>query len=1009
MNESGRFTFTLLGTVRGWRGTGELPLAGPQQRTALAMLLLAGGQPVGTEELIDGLWGGQCPRAAATTVRTYVSRIRTLLEPGHREAGGSRLLVSAGSAYALRLPPGSLDVTLAEQEVAAAGEARRRGDPVRARMLLRRAADRRQGVPLTGLTGPFADTTRERLTQWYLGVLESGVELDLELCDARTAVTELTAAIAEHPLRESLRLLLMRALYQCGRQAEALEAFGDARSVLAGELGIDPDPRLFEMYERILRSDPALLPEPAGAAPSAPGGSPPAETRAVPVPAQLPADTGDFTGRDQLVAELTGHLAESAGSAVRVCAVSGIGGTGKTALAVHVAHRLRARFPAGQLFVDLAGVTENPASPHAVLGQLLHALGVPEPGVPEEPAARAALYRSLLAEQHMLVVLDNAADAEQIKPLLPGHPGCAVIVTSRARLTAISAHPVDLDPFRPGEALDLLTSVIGGKRVLAEPAAARELMATCGYLPLAVRIVACRILARPGTSIADCLDRLSDERRRLDQLRTGDLDVRACFQLGYDQLDPGQARAFRLLALPESETVSLSFAAALLGTDEFEAERVLDDLIHAGLLQSPKSGRYRYHDLLRLFARELCARTDPAERTDGALGGLLAFLLATVGNAYRVVRPGHRIAELLDETSAAGVEFPGARAAYAWFDQERDSVLQVVRQSARRAPLVGPAADVLLGLDPLLERAYAWGDTVEPARAVVNAAERAGLAHAEAAARYLLGGALWQLSRPMEGSGHIERAARLCREHDDPVVLAEVLNVRALIAASHDGHNSRSVALLNEAREFQRVIGNMSGEANTLGSIAFAHVMLDEPAKAAEVTATGLALYRRLGDRMGEAQTLIHRGTALRMLGDTDAAMNCYGRSLELSRDLGMRFLEANLLHRIAEIRLIQGDPAAAVTVADQARALSHEISMVRTEARALTTLGRALAALGRRDRAMLCLRESVAIYRRLGLAEVDDAERALSELAAATIGQPVQPPRVRPESPAPSSGGTQG
>ncbi|MFI2209240.1 AfsR/SARP family transcriptional regulator [Streptomyces sp. NPDC020141] len=997
------FTFTLLGTVRGWRGTEELSLAGPQQRTALAMLLLAGGQPVTMEELVGGLWGPDSPRAGTTTVRTYVSRIRTLLEPEHRRTGGPTLLVSAGSSYALRLPASALDVTLAEQESAAA-EKRRAHDPRQAQILLSRAVGRWRGAPLTGLSGPFAEVWRERLAQRRLSLLEARIELDLELGDARPAVAELTSAIARDPLRESLRLLLMRALYQCGRQAEALEVYADTRSVLVRELGIDPDPRLSELYERILRSDPELLPDRAGSAPepapsprSGPAPAPAAVATPTPAPAptpaQLPADIADFTGRERLADGLAAALDAPAGPAVPIVAISGMGGTGKTALAVHVAHRLRARFPGGQLFVDLAGVTDRPADPHTVLGHLLRSLGVPEAGVPEDLDARAALYRTMLAEQRMLVVLDNAAGTEQIRQLLPGYPCCAVIVTSRARLAAMPAHSVDLDPFDPGEALALLASIVGRERVAAEAEAARELVAVCGHLPLAVRIIAARIVARPGSGIGDSLRQLSDERRRLDQLRSGELDVQACFRLGYDQLGPEAARAFRLLALPESETVSLAFAAALLDIDEFDAERLLDDLIHTGLLQSPRLGRYRYHDLLRLFARGLCAETDTEERITAALSRLLDFLLATVRDAYRAVRPGHLIASLLDAGPAAGAEFPDARSAHDWFERERDGVLRLLLQTVRRAPgLVGQAADVLLGLDPLLERAYAWADMVELGDAVASAARGAGLPRAEAATRYMLAGALWQLGRSAEAAGHIERAILLCREHEHPLVLAEVMLVNALITAARDGgHDRRTVELLCETAEFQRRVGNPSGEANALGSLAFAYTAVGEPEGAIRASTESIRLYRELGDRMGEAQALVMRGGALGLAGDTDAATACYTRSLALSRELGTRFLEAGTLYRIAEIRLARPDAAGAVAAAEEARAVSHEIGMLRFEARALATLGRALAALGRRESARDRLGESVAIYHRLGLAEGAGAEKALAELTGPAIA-PVVP-----------------
>ncbi|MEU0989482.1 BTAD domain-containing putative transcriptional regulator [Streptomyces sp. NPDC005953] len=965
---------SLLGAVRGWRGGEELALAGPQQRATLAMLVVAAGQPVAIEELIDGLWGQQAPKAAATTVRTYISRIRTVLEPEHRVAAGPGLLVSVGTTYALHLPAGGADVTEADREAAAAARARQEGDAVGAHGLLRRAVGRWQGTPLTGLTGPFAVAQRERLTQRYLDLLESRIELDLELGHAGAAVADLTAAVAAHPLRESLRLLLMRALYQCGRQAEALAVFADTRTTLATELGIDPDPRLGELHERILRSDPDLL--------CAASGAPAPAT--VPVPAQLPTDIDDFTGRVDLVAELKARLTQPAGFAVRICAISGIGGAGKTSLAVHVAHEVRAHFPAGQLFVDLAGVQEDPADPASVLAAFLHALGVPESAVPDGLESRAALYRTTLHGRRVLVVLDNATDAEQIRQLLPGYPGCAVIVTSRARMTAVPAHPVDLDPLAPAESLELFTSVVGPERVAAEPEATEELLAACGQLPLAVRVIACRLLARPGTSIAECLRRLADERRGLDQLRTGDLNVQACFRLGYDQLDPVLARAFRLLALPDAATVSLSCAAALLGVDEYDAEDVLDALLDASLLQSPRAGSYRYHDLLRLFARHLSAETDSDTEITHCLSNLLDFLLATARNAYRVVRPGHLIAERLTPEASEGIGFRDAHAALAWFDRERDFVLRVLGQTVRRAPsLVGTAADLLLGLDPLLERTYAWYDIVELGQAIADGSRRAGLAREEAGALYMLGGGLWQISRSEEAEAPIERAEAICRGQDDQLVLAEVLIVRALVTAHRHGHDAKTVALLAQARTLQQATGNLSAEANALGNLTFSHIMMEQPDEAIVTSGDGLALYRRLGDSMGEAQTLIHRGTAWRQLGDTEAAMRCYAASLELSRELGMRYLEAHVLHRIAETHLLCADAQAAAGAAEQAVEIGRETAMTRAEARALATLGEALAELGQRDRAIACVRESVALYRGLGAVDGDKAEQTLRRLTA--------------------------
>ncbi|MFI9387396.1 BTAD domain-containing putative transcriptional regulator [Kutzneria sp. NPDC052558] len=952
-------------------GDEELSLGSPQQRAALAVLLLRGQRPVDIDELIVALWGEDPPKAAAGAVRTYISRLRSLLEPEHRDAGGPSLLVSLGASYVLRLPPGSVDIELAEQESAAAQAARRDGQHARAHELLARAAGRWRGAPLAGLTGPFVDAQREHLAQRRLSVLERRVELDLELGEWAAAVADLTPLTAEHPLRESLRALHMRALYQAGRQAEALAVFDDTRKVLAEELGIDPDPRLAELHGRILRSDPELLPRTAVA-------------DVVPVPAQLPADTADFTGRSEPLDTIVARLTTPSGQAVAVCAVSGIGGAGKTALAVHAAHAVRDRFPDGQLYVDLAGASDHPAAAHDVLAYFLRSLGVAESTVPADAAARAALYRTVLAQRKVLVLLDNARDAAQVTPLLPGYPGSAAIVTSRARLTAVPATAVDLDTFAPDEAVGLLAGVIGAGRVAAEPDAARRLVSLCGHLPLAVRVTACRLLARPATRIEDSVRRLSDERRRLSQLRTGDLDVEASFQLSYDQLPADRARALRRLALPDTETVPLWAAATLLARDEYDAEDELDRLVDTGLAQSPRVGHYRLHDLLRVFARDRAAEQDPPGDTAAALERLLDFLLATVRSAYRVVRPGHRMADLLAGHSAAGLDFATADEAHAWFDRDREFVLAVLRQAAEQRP--EPVALVLLGLDPLLERAYAWQEIVTLGVLVAAAASAADRPVAEAAARYMLGGGLWQLANVAGGREQINQAVRLAAEHDSPLLLAEAKTVQALLVDTA-GATEAAEALHREALDLHRANANRSGEANALSNLAHVCVKLDRLIEAVNASAQGLALYRELGDRMGESQVLLQRSGTLLALGRTDEAMACCTDALTLSRWLGTPHLEAGALGKLAELRLRAGDVKSAAAAAEQATLLAEEIGFVAAQARTLATLGRALAGLGQRDRAVACLRESMELARRHGLPVADEAARLLTEMGRPAAG----------------------
>ncbi|MET9887577.1 BTAD domain-containing putative transcriptional regulator, partial [Streptomyces sp. NPDC006430] len=403
--------FAVLGPVRAWRGAEALPTGTPQQRALLAALLLRDGRTATMPELIDAMWGEAPPPQALAVTRTYASRLRKVLPASY--------LVSESGGYALRLPPGSLDLDVARSLAADAEKARAAGDRALACTFLARALDLWDGEPLAGVPGPHAETERTRLAEWRLQLLEARLDLDLEVGHHAEAVSELTALTAAHPLRERLRELLMLALYRSGRQAEALAVYADTRRLLADELGVEPRPELAALQQRILNADAELAhaeePGPAAA---------PVRVR----PAQLPATVPDFTGASSFVEELGTIL--SAGAEDQVMAISalaGIGGIGKTTLAVHVAHAARSHFPDGQLYVDLHGTGVHPAEPEAVLGDFLHTLGVRAADLPDSLQARSALYRSLLDGRRVLVLLDNARDAAQVRPLLPGTAGCAAL------------------------------------------------------------------------------------------------------------------------------------------------------------------------------------------------------------------------------------------------------------------------------------------------------------------------------------------------------------------------------------------------------------------------------------------------------------------------------------------------------------------------------------------------------------------------------------------------------
>ncbi|WP_181796739.1 AfsR/SARP family transcriptional regulator, partial [Streptomyces sp. WELS2] len=756
--------FTLLGPVRAWRGGDPLPTGSPNQRALLVALLLREGRTTTPAELIDSLWGDEPPSTALAVVRTYASRLRKILDPG--------VLVSESGGYAMRaLSRDAVDLWVARDLAEEAVRARAAGDLCQARDALDRALALWDGEALAGVPGPYAEAQRARLEEWRLQLLESRLDMDLEQGRHAEAVAELTALTAAHPLRERLRELLMLALYRSGRQAEALAVYADTRRLLQNELGVDPRPGLSDLQQRILRADPAL------AEPSAPV----AGSAAAPVvPAQLPAGIPDFTGRAAFVEELRDLLVSGQGGVMAVSSLTGIGGVGKTALAVQVAHQASDAFPDGQLYVDLRGASPHPAEPASVLGSFLRALGTPDPAIPDSAEERAALYRSLLRGRRTLVVLDNARDAAQVRPLLPGTPGSAALVTSRVRMLDLAgARLVDLDIMSPQEGLALFARIVGEERVAAEPEAAREVIEACGRLPLAIRIAASRLAARRRWTVSVLAAKLADERRRLDELRAGDLAVKATFELGYGQLEPAQARAFRLLGLADGPDISLAAAATLLDLPAEDAEDLLESLVDTSLLESAAPGRYHFHDLVRLYARACAERDEPPGEREAALSRLLDFHLATATRAYAAERPGDRLVEHLHDPGRPGLSFTGPREAQDWLYAEAGPLLSVVRRSAR-PPLLGRAVDTLWAALDLSEgsnaRAYE-----ETALALCGAARATGDRRAEARALVTVAHAHVISGRFEEADGAAARAVELSTG-TDPLTTAWACFRRGVIA-----------------------------------------------------------------------------------------------------------------------------------------------------------------------------------------------------------------------------------
>ncbi|MER6556627.1 BTAD domain-containing putative transcriptional regulator [Streptomyces sp. NPDC001027] len=972
--EPAALRFDVLGPVRARRGEEQLPTGSPQQRALLAALLLREGRTATAGELIDALWGEEPPSQALAAVRTYASRLRKALDPG--------VLVTESGGYAVRgLGEGALDLAVAQEFASEADKARAAGDLGRARETLNRALALWDGEALAGVPGPYAEAQRVRLEEWRLGLLESRLDMDLEQGCHADAVSELTALTAAYPLRERLRELLMLALYRSGRQAEALAVYADTRRLLAEELGVDPRAGLRELQRRILQADPEL------AEPSAPA----AEPAVVRVrPAQLPATVPDFTGRAAFVAELSEVLAAAggggSGGVMAVSALAGIGGVGKTTLAVHVAHQARPVFPDGQLYVDLQGAGARAAEPETVLGAFLRALGAAESAIPDSLEERAALYRSLLDGRRILVLLDNARDAAQVRPLLPGTEGCAALVTSRVRMVDLAgAHLVDLDVMSPDEALALFTRIVGEERVASEREAALDVVAACGFLPLAIRIAASRLASRRTWTVSVLAAKLADERRRLDELQAGDLAVKATFELGYGALDAAQARAFRLLGLADGPDVSLRAAAAVLDLPPEDAEDLLESLVDTSLLESAAPGRYRYHDLVRLYARACAERDEQAAgEREVAMSRLLDFYLATATGVYAIERPGERVLDHLSRGDYPGLAFADRGQALDWLFTEASGLLAAVQQTGTAGAL-RRAADLLLAAVDLGESGISSRQYVLAATAVVAAAQRARDPYAEGRARLMHSHILGVSGQFTESDREAGAALTLGLAAEDPVVCAQAPNQQGIIAL-YNGRHEEAEQHLTKALAAFRADRNTPGEASALCNLSRVHLATGRTESAVSLARQGVTIYER--DDTGMALRLANGkyalGLALTSAGEITLALRTLTDALGMFQDARQQLWHGMTLFRLAELHLADHGPARAAACAEQALAVLHGIGGDWRRANVLTALGRGLHGVGQLDRARVCWQEALSVFETLGSPEAADVRTLL---ASAPVG----------------------
>ncbi|MGY5060854.1 BTAD domain-containing putative transcriptional regulator [Streptomyces sp. 900105755] len=679
------YEFGLLGPPSGRHGGRELDLGSPLQRAVLARLLLGDGRRCGLDQLIDALWEDP-PGNAVRSVQTYVYRIRLSL--GEERSR----LETTQRGYRLDVPEQAVDALRFERLVRDGEELRAAGRPGPALRAFDAALALWSGEPLSGVPGPYAQRHRRRFTELRLNARVAQLECAGELGEHARVATELLSLIADHPLREDLYALRMRALHRAGRTAEALAVYAAARETMVAELGMDPGPELRELQARILAgAEPDAAGPPAGESPAAVTADRSGAVRGEEAPAgvrpqQLPPAPGDFVGRERL-RERLGRALRPGGEAVALAVLSGIGGVGKTALALRVAHGIRGDYPDGQLYVDLRGDGGSPADPADVLVDFLLALGMPAARIPATPTARAGAYRTLTADRRILVVLDNASDTAQVTPLLPGTPGNAALITTRHRsLVPPGATRFEVPVPDQREAVAMLGRFTGDAEVAADPELALELVHACGQLPLALRIIGARTAARPGRGLGAQLLRLRAEEHQLDELRAGGMSVEATFQVGYRALAPDRARAMRLCALLDAADFPVAVAAVLLDRPEQETEEQLEHLVEAGLLEPHSADRYRFHDLVRAFAARRADREDPVADREAALVRLTMFLHATLLQAMSATEQAGSLSTHLFSVPLTGLRFDDAGQARAWLLAEHTLLVSVFSRVLRDVP-----------------------------------------------------------------------------------------------------------------------------------------------------------------------------------------------------------------------------------------------------------------------------------------------------------------------------------
>ncbi len=913
----------LLGPVELVAGDRRVELRSARQRVVLSVLALEANRVVPVERLVDAVWESSPPMTATTQVRICVSELRKLM----RDLRLSAAIHTRPSGYQLDVSDGEVDAVAFERLVAAAREQVAQGDVDAAVETLRRADGLWSGPALTGVQASIARLAALRLDDARLAAAEERIGLELTLGLHREMLNELRELADRHPLRESVQRTLMLALYRSGRQAEALDVYRAARENLVTELGIEPGRELRELHHAVLVRDPLLDID------VAPDRGPLAAEK----PRQLPAAIADFTGREDDLAALRRCLVVDGGPAPfapRVAAVSGPGGVGKSTLAIRAAHELSDEFPDGQLYADLRGAPGDAAAMR-VLDRFLRALGVAGTAVPERQPERSELYRSRLADRQMLILLDDVADERQVRMLLPGSPGCGVIVTSRTRLTALDgAQLIDVEVLDDEGTRELLARLSGPRRLESEAEATRRLMGLCAGLPLAIRICASRLKARPDWSVQRLVERLSDESRRLDELTHHGLEVRTTIGTSYRALDDEAQRLFRRFALvTAAPDVPAWTTAALRGDEPGTVADPLDRLVDAQLVtavayEGEPDSRYRFHDLVRVYATEALETVEPRFERDAALERLLGGWLAFAEDAHRDEHGGD-YATLRGTATRWRPARPTAGAhPLQRLDRERRGLVAAVRQAADE-DMDELAWDLALKLITLFEIKGSFDDWRLTTQIAHAAAVRAGNQTGQAAMHYSMGAMLQHQGRHDQALKPLRMAIAGFRatgnRHGLGLAFRHLTTtdrLRGEVAAARR-HGA-------EARELLRAVGDPVGEASTL--VRLAHLENDhgDAARARELVDQALAIVREVGPRRGVAQALHASAKVYAQTGDYDRARKMLLDVLEMVHELDDAVGVPHVLLALGRIERRAGRPQAAVRHLRRSAELAERLALTR-------------------------------------------------------------------------------